>query len=210
MMTGKEMVVILACYGLGCFTSGYYWVRWRTGRDIRQQGSGNVGARNVGRFLGPWGFAITFLLDLAKGALAVALARYFGLGADALVAAVVAVVVGHNWPIQLRFRGGKGISTSLGALLAYDGYLVLVLVSLFLPVLALLRHFTISGLLAFALAPVVVFLCGLGNVEVAAISFLAILILLSHRKNIREEFARVFLDRRVEDGHSHKESEHEL
>jgi glycerol-3-phosphate acyltransferase PlsY len=69
MMTAKEMAVILACYGLGCFTAGYYWVRWRTGLDIRRQGSGNVGARNVGRFLGSAGFAITFVLDLAKGAL---------------------------------------------------------------------------------------------------------------------------------------------
>ena len=96
MMTGKETTIILASYFLGCLTTGYYWVKWRTGEDIREQGSGNVGARNVGRSLGASGFMVTFLLDLAKGALAVTAARYFGLTDEALIAALVAVVVGHS------------------------------------------------------------------------------------------------------------------
>ena len=204
MMTSKEISVILACYCLGCFAAGYYWVRWRTGLDIRQQGSGSFGARNVGRVLGPSGFGVTFLLDLAKGAFAVWLARRFGLGADALIAALVAVVAGHNWPMQLRFHGGKGISTSLGALLAYDSFIVVILVSLFLPLFALIRNFTLSGLLAFALSPLVVFLYGLGNHSVAAVSFLAILVLWSHRRNIREEFTRSVLGRPVKDGRPQK------
>src|SRR5713226_2440339 len=170
MMTSKEISVILACYCLGCFAAGYYWVRWRTGLDIRQQGSGSFGARNVGRLLGPSGFGVTFLLDLAKGAFAVWLARRFG----------------------------------LGALLAYDSFIVVILVSLFLPLLALIRNFTLSGLLAFALSPLVVFLYGLGNHAVAAVSFLAILVLWSHRRNIREEFTRSVLGRPVKDGRSHK------
>lgn len=189
MITGKETTVVLACYFLGCFTSGYYWVRLRTGLDIRAQGSGNVGARNVGRALGAPGFMVTFILDLLKGVLAVRMALFFGLNEDAVIAAMVAVVVGHTWPAQLRFRGGKGISTSLGALLAYDTFIVFILLVMFLPVWALLRSFTFSGLVAFALSPLLLFLCGLGNPAVAAISFLAIIILVAHRKNIREEMA---------------------
>src|SRR6266850_5250974 len=134
LVTGKELTLILACYCLGCFTAGYYWVRWRTGHDIRQQGSGSAGARNVGRTLGPSGFIVTFLLDVGKGALAASLALHFGLSPSAVVAALVAVVVGHNWPMQLRFHGGKGIAVSLGALLAYDPFIVLCLVLVFLPV----------------------------------------------------------------------------
>jgi acyl phosphate:glycerol-3-phosphate acyltransferase len=211
-VTGKELTLILACYCLGCFTAGYYWVRWRTGHDIRQQGSGSVGARNVGRTLGPSGFVVTFLLDIGKGALAAGLALHFGLSPSAVVAALVAVVAGHNWPMQLRFHGGKGIATSLGALLAYDRFLVLILVGLFLPVLALLRNFTLSGLLAFALSPLVVFLCGLENVEVAAVSLLAILVLVSHRKNIREEFARILPPRPVKQTQAdrRRDLDHEL
>ena len=72
MLSGKEFSWVLTSYCLGCFTAGYYWVRSRTGLDIRQQGSGSVGARNAGRVLGPGAFLVTFLLDFGKGALAVA------------------------------------------------------------------------------------------------------------------------------------------
>ena len=191
-VSGKEMTTVLACYLLGCFTAGYYWVRWRTGQDIRQEGSGNVGARNAGRILGATAFAATLLLDLGKGALAVGMTLYFGLRPEMVITAMLAVVVGHIWPMQLRFHGGKGIATSLGVLLAYDSVLLAILAAVFLPLFALSRNFTSSGLLAFALSPLLVFLCGLENMEVVATSLLAIVILISHRKNIREEFARIF------------------
>src|SRR2546429_7013270 len=103
-MTGKEITAVCASYLLGCFTAGYYWVRWRTGQDIRDQGSGNVGARNAGRILGASAFLGTLLLDLGKGALAVGMALHFGLSPEMVVAAMLAVVVGHNWPMQLRLH----------------------------------------------------------------------------------------------------------
>ena len=190
-LSGREFSWIVASYFIGCFTAGYYWTRWRTGQDIRRLGSGSVGARNVGRALGAGGFTITFLLDLAKGAFAVAAAIWLALGPEAVVASMVAVVAGHNWPMQLRFHGGKGIAVSIGALLAYDPFIVLCLMVIFLPVIAVLRNFTLSGMTAFALGPLAVFLYGLDKVEVAAMSCLAILALLTHRKNIREEIARI-------------------
>jgi len=191
-VSGKEITTMFACYLLGCFTTGYYLVRWRTGQDIRHEGSGNVGARNVGRLLGPAGFVITLLLDVGKGALAVGMALYLGLRPEMVIASMLAVVVGHNWPMQLRFHGGKGIATSLGVLLAYNSFLLAILAALMLPLLALSRNFTMSGLLAFALSPLAAFLCGQENMEVVATSLLAILVLVSHQKNIREEFGRVF------------------
>jgi acyl phosphate:glycerol-3-phosphate acyltransferase len=200
MVTGKEASWILTSYCLGCFTAGYYWVRLRTGMDLRHQGSGTVGARNAGRVLGPTGFIVTFLLDLGKGALAVAGANFFQLSGPAVVASILAVVLGHTFPAQLRFHGGKGISTSLGAILAYDPFIAAILIGIFLPAVALIRSFTLSGLLAFGLAPLAVFLGGLGNEPTAAVSFLAIVVLLSHRRNIREEFARVFPGRAVKNG----------
>jgi len=190
-LTGRELSWIVASYFIGCFTAGYYWTRWRTGQDIREVGSGNVGARNVGRTLGTGGFAITLLIDAAKGALVVGGAVWLGLRPEAVVASIVAAVIGHNWPLQLRFQGGKGIAVSVGALLAYDPFLVLALLAVFLPVYALLRNVTLSGMIAFALAPLTTFLCGVPKVEVAAVSILASFILLTHRKNIREEMARI-------------------
>ncbi len=203
----KEGVVILVCYALGCFASGYYWVRWRTGQDIRELGSGSVGARNVGRVLGAGGFIVTLLADITKGAIAVALAQHFELRPDATIAAMVAVVIGHTWPIQLRFHGGKGIATSLGVLVAYDPLLILILATVFIPIWVILRNFTLSGLMAFAISPLVVFFCKLGNLEVAAVSLLAIVVLIAHQKNIRDEFARLWAERAEKESiHRHKES----
>ena len=203
-VTGDELFVIVAAYVLGCFTSAYYWAKWRTGMDIRHQGSGNVGARNAGRLLGRSAFVVTFLFDLTKGALAVSAATHFAVRPEVVVAVMVAVVVGHSWPVQLRFHGGKGVATSLGALLAFDVLLALILILLFLPLWALIRNFTLAGLLAFALVPLAVFLCGLGNIEVAASSFLAILILITHRRNIREEIAGLFPDRPLKESAMHR------
>jgi glycerol-3-phosphate acyltransferase PlsY len=207
MFTGRDALLLAACYGIGCCTAGYYWVRWRTGLDLRLLGSGNVGARNVARIAGPSGFAVTLLIDAMKGGLAVKMALHFGASPEILVASVIAVIVGHNWPIQLRFHGGKGIATSLGALLVYDSWIVLLLIAVFLPLYALLRNLTLSGLLAFALSPLFVFLYGSTNADVAAISFIAILLLLSHRKNIREEIGRKFIGAaaRERSGHDHGE-----
>ncbi len=207
MLTGKEWSLILASYVAGCFTAGYYYVRWRTGRDIRELGSGSVGARNVGRAVGWGGFVVTFLADFGKGALVAGTGLHFGFRAEVIVAAMLAVVVGHNWPMQLRFHGGKGIATSFGAVIAYDPFVALVLVGLFAPVYLVLRSFTLSGLLAFALSPLVVFLWGAENAEVAALSFLAILALVSHRKNIREEIARSFPHRPVKEAPMHTDQE---
>src|SRR5262245_52243120 len=110
---------VLGAYALGCFATGYYLVRARTGRDIRELESGSIGARNVSRLLGKTGFLITLLGDLAKGALAVWAVRHFS-GNELLAGvALICVVVGHIWPITLQFQGGKGAATSLGALLVY-------------------------------------------------------------------------------------------
>jgi acyl phosphate:glycerol-3-phosphate acyltransferase len=195
MITGKELSWVIGCYLLGCFTAGYYYVRWRTGLDIRRHGSGNVGARNVGRLLGKSGFCMTLLLDFAKGLLAVGAARTFEMDPYVVTAALFAVVIGHNWPLQLRFQGGKGIAVSLGALTAYDPFILLILVVLFPPVWAVLRNFTLSGLLAYSCAPLAVFWCGLGPLPTFAVSITAILIVVAHRKNIREEIAKLSSNR---------------
>ena len=115
-LADRDFVAVAGAYLLGCFASGYYLVRWRLGRDIRDLGSGSIGARNVGRNLGPAGFALTLLLDLAKGAVAVELPAQLHATAWARALALAAVVAGHVWPVQLGFRGGKGVAPSVGAL----------------------------------------------------------------------------------------------
>src|SRR5882672_2223099 len=131
--------IALSAYILGCFTTGYYYVRLRTEQDIRELGSGSVGARNVGRILGWKGFFVTLLGDFAKGALAVWAAQHFTPDSRLVALALMAVVAGHVWPVQLRFHGGKGIATSLGALLVYDYHLALAFIILFVCAYAVLR-----------------------------------------------------------------------
>jgi glycerol-3-phosphate acyltransferase PlsY len=105
---------------MGCFSTAYYFVRLLTGQDVRTTGSGNAGARNAGRILGRQWFVIILLIDIAKGVLAVSLARLVGVGAITTTLAAAAVVAGHIWPAQLRFRGGMGIASSIGAMLIYN------------------------------------------------------------------------------------------
>ena len=186
----RELAVILACYALGSFTAGYYLVRFRTGEDVRQLGSGSVGAKNVGRCLGRSACLITFLLDLAKGVVAVWAAFEFKLGPWGVVFAMIAVVAGHIWPAQLRFQGGKGISTTVGAILIYDPFIAPVLCGLFLLFYALSRNFVIGGLLALAMAPLCMFALGWPIPSVVGLSILAVIILCAHQRNIGEEIGR--------------------
>src|SRR5947208_14693195 len=97
----KETLVVLLGYGLGCLTSGYYLVRWRTGEDVRFIGSGSVGARNVGRVLGPPGFCLTVVCDFSKGLLAVWLAEDFQLKPTGVMLTVLAAAAGHVSPVAV-------------------------------------------------------------------------------------------------------------
>jgi glycerol-3-phosphate acyltransferase PlsY len=176
--------IVLAAYGIGCFSTGYYLVKLRTGRDIRKEGTGSCGARNVSRVLGSNGFALTLAGDLAKGGLAVWLAQKVS-GSDRVVLfALMAVVAGHVWPAQLGFRGGKGIATSLAGLLLYDPYLTLVYLLLFGIGFSLTRRSVASSLGAYALLPLVSYLSKQGLSHVCGIAVLASFILVAHHQNI--------------------------
>jgi acyl phosphate:glycerol-3-phosphate acyltransferase len=191
---GDAFCISLVAYALGCFTTGYYLVRWRTGQDIRDGGSGSVGARNVGRLLGWRGFGLTVLGDFGKGALAVWAAGHFTTDDSLLALAVLGVVAGHVWPAQLHFRGGKGMASALGALVIYDYPLAMVFALLFLGGLALLRRTVLPGLFALACLPLVSpYLCR-GPAEACGLSALAAVVLIAHRRNLLAEIAR-WLDR---------------
>ena len=200
--------MVLSAYCLGCFATGYYLVRWRTGQDLRELGSGNVGARNAGRVLGWRGFVLTLAGDFAKGALAVWGAAQLSPEEPVVTLALLAVVAGHIWPAQLRFRGGKGLATSLGGLVAYDFRLALTFGLLFAGGWALLRRTVLPGLLAVACLPLAsTFLASDAPFatqcfRVLALAVLAGLVLTAHRHNLLAEFVHL-LERR----HAHSKPE---
>ena len=194
---GKETLVILAGYALGCFTSGYYLVRWRTGEDIRSLGSGSVGATNVSRVLGLPGFCLTVSCDFGKGMLAMWLAEYFRINPTATMLTMLAVTTGHVWPAQLWFRGGKGVATSLGALLMFGYFIALTFAGLFLALYGVVRNFVLAGLLAFAITPLALFLLDFPLTSVFGLSALALVVLVAHRKNIPDEIGKLINERRL-------------
>jgi len=186
--------VFLTAYALGCFTTGYYLVRRRTGQDLHELGSGSIGARNVGRVLGWRGFLVTVLGDFGKGALAVWAARHFTTDDRLVMLAMLAVVAGHVWPVQLHFRGGKGMATSLGALLIYDYRLAVAVALLFAAAFAALRKTVLPGLFAVACLPLMTLYLA-SPAEAVGTSVLAGLVLAAHRKNLVAEISH-FLERR--------------
>ena len=185
------LLVALASYALGCFSAAYYLFRFFTGRDIRTRGSGNAGAKNIGRELGRFAFVVVFLIDFAKGTLAVWLARHFEIGAASVIIAAVAVVAGHIWPAQLHFRGGKGVATGLGALAAFDYNFLLLLILLATVAALLFRNFTLAGLVAILLTAISAAIFYQTVVETVGISILAAIVLFAHRDNLRELFANM-------------------
>ncbi len=173
-------LLLLGGYAAGCLLGAYYLVRSRVGLDLRRLGSGNAGARNAGRVLGPWGFVTALLIDAGKGALVTWAALRFAPDAWVVGAAMIAVVVGHVWPVQLRFRGGKGAATALGVVLVYDPLAAAILLGVAALVLTATRRLTLSGLVAIGVSPILAGMRGHPPIEVAALGLVAALILFAH------------------------------
>lgn len=150
---GVELALVAGSYFCGGLSPGYWLVRWKTGRDIRQQGSGATGATNAARVLGAGGFAATFALDLLKGALVVFTARWLGASTTWQALAALAVVLGHIWPMQLGFRGGKGVAPLLGTALALAPLALVPCLALAALALLATRTFVRSGLAGLLLLP---------------------------------------------------------
>jgi glycerol-3-phosphate acyltransferase PlsY len=188
----------LGAYALGCFATGYYLVRARTGRDLREIESGSAGARNAGRVLGKSGYLLTMLGDMAKGALAVWFAAEFGNQNRPIMAlALLAVVVGHVWPVQLHFRGGKGVSTSFAALLMYDYRVALTMLVVFLAGVVVTRRSLFPAMFAYVCLPLVDGWFHRAGLTAALMTVVAAIILFAHRRNLAEEIAALLARRGV-------------
>ncbi len=179
-----DTLYIVTGYVLGCLTTGYYLVRFLLGDDVRASGSRSVGATNVGRRLGRQGFLLTFAGDLAKGALALLLAEWGGCREAGLALVLLAVVCGHIWPVQLRFKGGKGVATALGGLIVYDPLLTLIMAAACLPIYLVSKDRDLSGIVVFPLLPVAALLLGRPFATIASCFALALLLLWTHRDNL--------------------------
>ncbi len=192
------IIIAALSYLLGSIPFGYLLVRIFRGEDVRQSGSGNIGATNVSRKSPVLG-VVTLLLDALKGTAAVVLSyvvTYFMVaGRHALDHAALAalfVVVGHMFPVWLKFRGGKGVATGLGAFALIAPKAVLIAVVIFITVVAIARYVSLGSIVAVAAFPFAAWLIGqfhLSTEGLALISLASVLILIKHRENMRRLWA---------------------
>lgn len=180
-------IALLAAYALGALPTGYYLVRLRTGGDIRALGSGSAGARNVGRLLGRrWAVAVA-AVDIGRGAVAVAIARW--LAPETVAWAMPVAIAGHIWPVQLALRGGKGMAVGFGALLGLDLVLAALAVLLNAALSATTRSVTAGTLLATAAVPPTAMLLVRPAPETLALAAGCGLVLWAHRDRLQLSLA---------------------
>jgi glycerol-3-phosphate acyltransferase PlsY len=188
------IITAAGSYLAGSIPFGYLLVRLVRGEDIRQSGSGNIGATNVSRKSPGLGL-LTLLLDALKGLIPVILASRAFSGTEGLqlgALAALAAIVGHLFPVWLKFRGGKGVATGLGAWLGYAPKSVLVMVFVFVVMVAVFRYISLGSITAAAIFPLAARWLGDDHGLPLVLSCMAVsslLIIVKHGPNIRRLMA---------------------
>lgn len=196
--------VLIIGYLLGSIPFGYLIVRATAGADVRETGSGGTGATNVTRRAGRWAGVLTLLLDAAKGAAAVLIASVIIGQSETpirwIAYAGVMAIVGHCFPVWLRFRGGKGVATALGVFTVLSPWTLLVFAAVFLLLAATTRYVSLGSIVGILSIPICTFLqipslwhqgleiMGYHDAEIsrffAAVATAAIVVFM-HRENIK-------------------------
>ena len=181
-------------YLLGAVPFGLLIARLVRRIDVREYGSGNTGASNVLRAAGVWPALAVLVLDTGKGVLAVVLAKVIDPSPSLEVAAALSVLIGHNWSVFLRFRGGKGSATGIGSFCAMSPLAGLIMLAVGLPFIALFRYVSLGAIIGAVTAVVSTLLLAIFApslpLGVPSLTYLlypsigAPLILLKHRENI--------------------------
>ena len=181
------LITIPVAYLLGSIPFGYLLVRIFRHQDIRETGSGNIGATNVARSGAKGLGLVTLLLDLAKAYAAVAFAQRLMPGnTDLAVAAAVAAILGHVYPIWLAFHGGKGVASALGLMLALDWRGGIGILSIFLAVVLLTHYVSLGSILGAASFPVFAYFLipARTPIVIGGLLFIPLLVILKHHANI--------------------------
>ncbi len=208
------LIVALVSYLFGSIPFGYILVRIFRGEDVRQSGSGNIGATNVARKSPVLG-GLTLLLDGLKGAAAVMLAAGLTTPMDgdhdlsALAFAALLAVVGHMFPIWLKFRGGKGVATALGSFLLVAPKAAFAAAIVFILVVAVTRYVSLGSILAVAVFPVAAWRFhqfGLSGTPLVYMSIASLLIIAKHHHNLARLLAGT--ESRLGQKHTASEGDH--
>lgn len=187
---GDILKIAIIAYFIGNFSSAYILGKLYKKKDIRNYGSGNAGATNALRVFGLKIGIIAFIFDILKGFIAVKVGKSI-MGFDGGLVAGLFVVIGHNWPIFLKFKGGKGIASSLGVMLYLNPSTTIICMIIGFSIIAKTRYVSLGSIVATGLVPIV----GLFMKKPFDLKFflftiiLASMAILRHRSNIRRLLA---------------------
>ncbi len=188
-MIQETFIVIslaLGAYVLGSVPTAYILVRWMEGEDIRDFGSRNVGALNAYNRTGAWAGLLVLVVDTAKGVLAVAAPRLLGVDASVLFITTPLVVAGHNWPVFLNFRGGKGAAAIFGISLVIVPWLTVITAAPSILVMLLLRNVVLGAAFGFILLNTLLWVTGQGAEQVGLCLLLTLLVTGTYVLNVRD------------------------
>lgn len=185
----RQAIIILLAYVFGSIPLGYIFGRIK-GKDIRKEGSGNIGFTNVYRVLGPRWAIFVLMFDVLKGYIFPSASFKLGLGEKVAIASSAAAICGHNWSIFLRLKGGKGVATSLGAFLSLAPIETLIALIIFLLVFFFTRIVSIGSLVASISLPILIFFITNKGLIFLFSLIAAFFIIIKHISNIRRLFKK--------------------
>lgn len=197
MIVLKTILVIIGAYLIGGISSSLLVGKWGYGVDIREHGSGNLGATNAYRVLGPFPAVTIGVADFFKGVLIVLLAKAFFEPEPVLLANIVialaglAVIIGHTWSVYIKFSGGKGVATGAGVLIAMLGWkVVVILLAIWLVVAVVSRYVSAASITIAAAVPFVTCYFHPGNWPFLIFSIVGGgIVIYNHRSNMKRLFS---------------------
>ncbi len=181
----EGLLAILSSYILGSISFGYLAGKLVTGIDIREYGSTSTGTTNTLRIIGVIPAIIVMILDIAKGIIAVLIAQLVANHGMYVLLSGLAVVAGHNWPLFLRFRGGRGSATIVGVLIALVPKISVIVMLVGISITVLTRYVSLGSIIAALLLPILMLIYSMPSEHVVFGSALGILLIYQHRSNIR-------------------------
>ena len=185
----RYSAVLPLAYLLGSISWGYMLLQWKMGVDVREYGSGSTGMSNVLRTGGVKAAVVVLTLDIAKGVIAVVIARVVIGTTAAEVSAALLVLMGHNWPVFLQFKGGRGILTALGGLAIMAPLPAILATATFLAVTAVSRYISLGSVIGVMIGAISVLVLALADVHsntYMIYGFIACAIIIwQHRGNLK-------------------------
>ncbi|MBY6037535.1 glycerol-3-phosphate acyltransferase [Fictibacillus nanhaiensis] len=177
---------LVLSYLVGGVMTGYLVAKVLKGVDLRTEGSRNIGARNAGRVLGPAGFVLTLVGDLVKGGAVVWAAVELGYPPVIQLLGFLAVIIGHLYPVFLKFHGGKGVASFIGALLVFNWLSAVLVGAAFLLFYSIRRSLTVAGLFSFVLAPFFYWLTEKQWLETLLLIPISLIVVYVQKEDIKE------------------------